>query len=120
MMSDDAEPHPSQCSNPLSSGAHGELLAGRYELAEQIGSGGMGVVRRARDTLFDPDVAIKLLKPGVPADAPAAVRFRVEAAITGQLQHPGIPPAYELGTLSNGQPFSAMKLVKGDTLRELL
>jgi serine/threonine-protein kinase len=65
----------------------------------------MGVVRRARDTL---------------ADAPAAVRFRVEAAITGQLQHPGIPPPYEVGTLPNGQPFLAMKLVKGDTLRELL
>jgi serine/threonine protein kinase len=80
----------------------------------------MGVVRRARDTVFNRDVAIKLLKAEVSADSLAATRFRVESAITGQLQHPGIPPAYDLGTLPNGQPFLAMKLVKGDTLRDLL
>ncbi|MCL6503968.1 MAG: serine/threonine-protein kinase, partial [Pirellulales bacterium] len=100
--------------------ARTELLAGRYELAEQIGAGGMGVVRQARDTMFGRDVAVKLLRPDVPADSPAATRFHTEATITGRLQHPGIPPAYELGTLSNGQPFLAMKLVKGQTLRQLL
>jgi tetratricopeptide (TPR) repeat protein len=100
--------------------ARTELLAGRYELGEQIGAGGMGVVHQARDTMFGRDVAIKLLRPEVPAELPAATRFHNEATITGRLQHPGIPPAYELGTLSNGQPFLAMKLVKGQTLRQLL
>ncbi|MCL6502511.1 MAG: serine/threonine-protein kinase [Pirellulales bacterium] len=120
MASDDSAPRPSECASSLSAAAQGKLLAGRYELAEQLGAGGMGVVRRARDMLFNRDVAVKLLKPEVPADAPAATRFHFEATITGQLQHPGIPPAYELGTASNGQPFLAMKLVKGETLRDLL
>ncbi len=96
------------------------ILADRYELGEVIGEGGMGTVHKARDRRIDRDVAVKLLKPGVPADSPAATRFLVEAQITGQLQHPGIPPVYELGTLPDGQPFLAMKLVKGRTLRELL
>ncbi|MCL6501132.1 MAG: serine/threonine protein kinase [Pirellulales bacterium] len=120
MASDDPLPPESGYESSQLLAAQTELLAGRYEPAEEIGAGGMGVVRRARDTLFDRDVAVKLLEPEVPADAPAAVRFRVEAAITGHLPHPGIPPAYEVGTLPNGQPFLAMKLVKGDTLRELL
>jgi tetratricopeptide (TPR) repeat protein len=96
------------------------VLAGRYELAERIGAGGMGVVHRAHDTVFGRDVAVKLLNRDVPADSVAATRFRAEARITGQLQHPGVPPAYDLGTLPNGQPFLAMKLVKGQTLHELL
>ncbi|MCL6502734.1 MAG: protein kinase [Pirellulales bacterium] len=120
MASDDTLPPPSECANPLSPAAQTELRAGRYELAEPIGAGGMGVVRRARDTLFDRNVAVKLLKPEVAADSAGAVRFHFEAPITGKLQHPGIPPAYYLGTLPNAQPFLAMKLLKGDTLRDLL
>ncbi|MCL6503416.1 MAG: tetratricopeptide repeat protein [Pirellulales bacterium] len=120
MAPDDPGPRPTAFASSPSTAAQTELLAGRYELAEQIGAGGMGVVRRARDTVFNRDVAIKLLKAEVSADSLAATRFRVESAITGQLQHPGIPPAYDLGTLPNGQPFLAMKLVKGATLRDLL
>jgi serine/threonine protein kinase len=96
------------------------LLAARYELGELIGEGGMGVVRRARDLALDREVAVKLLKPGVPADSSAAARFVGEAKVTGQLQHPGIPAVHELGTLADGQPFLAMKLVKGQTLAALL
>src|SRR5262249_23061914 len=47
-------------------------------------------------------------------------RFREEAQITGQLQHPGIPPVHEVGTLPDGRPFLAMKLIKGRTLAQLL
>ena len=116
------EPPPRLPSNPdhEESLTWSGLLAGRYELLETIGTGGMGVVRRARDTHFDRDVAVKLLKHDLLADSPTATRFRVEARITGQLQHPGIPPVYEIGTLPNGQPFLAMKLVKGRTLSDLL
>jgi serine/threonine protein kinase len=96
------------------------LMAGRYELGQIIGEGGMGIVYRARDRALDREVAVKLVKPGVPASAPVVARFVGEATVTGQLQHPGIPPVHELGTLADGQPFLAMKLVKGRTLRELL
>lgn len=103
-----------------------EALANRpgqvpgYELLEEIGRGGMGVVYRARDARLDRDVAVKLLGERVAADAGAASRFLVEARITGQLQHPGIPAVHELGTLPDGRPFLAMKLVKGQTLQALL
>src|SRR5262249_41448568 len=46
--------------------------------------------------------------------------FLEEAQVCGQLQHPGVPPVHELGTLPDGRPFFAMKLVKGHTLAELL
>jgi hypothetical protein len=61
----------------------GDLLASRYELGEIIGEGGMGMVRRAHDRSLDREVAVKLLKAGVPADSPAAARFVGEAKVTG-------------------------------------
>jgi tetratricopeptide (TPR) repeat protein len=96
------------------------LLAGRYVLGELIGEGGMGVVHLARDTALDREVAVKRLRPGLPANSPAVARFLFEAKLTGQLQHPGIPAVHELGSLADGQPFLAMKLVKGQTLQDLL
>jgi hypothetical protein len=91
-----------------------------YELLEEVGRGGMGVVYRGRDVRLNREVAIKFLRADCPADSAARVRFVTEAQITGQLQHPGIPPVHELGTLLDGRPFLAMKLVKGRTLHELL
>ncbi len=82
-----------------------------YELLDEIGLGGMGVVYRARDAALDRDVAVKLLSDRYPADAPAAQRFLSEARITGQLQHPGIPAVHQVGTLADGPPFLAMKLI---------
>src|SRR5581483_10066840 len=61
-----------------------------------------------------------LLREDYPADSAVRARFVAEAQITGQLQHPGIPAVHELGTLPDGRPFLAMKLVKGRTLHELL
>src|SRR5437660_1208754 len=91
-----------------------------YELLEAVGAGGMGVVYRAREIAFDRDVAVKLLQDRYPADSPAARRFLDEARITGQLQHPAIPPVHHIGTLPDGRPFLAMKLIQGDTLADLL
>src|SRR5262245_15676800 len=91
-----------------------------YELSAEIGGGGMGVAYKARDLSLDRDVAIKLLQDGYPADSSIARRFAVEARITAQLQHPGIPPVHQLGTLPDGRPFLAMKLIKGSTLDHLL
>ena len=86
-----------------------------YELLEEIGRGGMGVVWRARDLALGRDVAVKLLAERHPLDSPAGQRFLSEARITGQLQHPGIPAAHQVGHLLDGRPFLAMKLIKGPT-----
>jgi formylglycine-generating enzyme required for sulfatase activity len=87
---------------------------GRYELLEEIARGGMGAVYRAADAAFGRVVAVKVLLDGLGAGA--ARRFADEARITGQLQHPAIPPVHDLGTLPDGRPFLAMKLVRGRTL----
>ena len=86
----------------------------RYVLGEEIARGGMGVVYRATDATFDRPVAVKVLL------GDASRRFADEARITGQLQHPAIPPVHDLGTLPDGTPFLAMKLIKGQTLDRLL
>ncbi len=91
-----------------------------FELREGVGRGGMGVVYRARDLALDRDVAVKVLHPDSPAGGPAARRFVAEAKVTAGLQHPGIPPVYHVGTLPDGRPFLAMKLIKGQTLDALL
>jgi serine/threonine protein kinase len=92
----------------------------RYVLGELIAGGGMGVVYRATDTVLGREVAIKVLHDRYAPDSAAAQRFADEARIAGQLQHPNIPAVHDLGSLSDGRPFLAMKLIKGQTLDELL
>jgi tetratricopeptide (TPR) repeat protein len=94
--------------------------AGRYEVEGEIARGGMGAVLRARDTDLGRTLALKVLLEGRRGQPEVERRFREEAQITGQLQHPGIPPVHEVGTLPDGRPFFAMKLVKGRTLADLL
>jgi WD40 repeat protein/serine/threonine protein kinase len=91
-----------------------------YELLDEVGRGGMGVVYRARDLALGRDVAVKLLADRYPLNSPAAERFVNEARITGQLQHPGIPAVHQVGRLPDGRPFLAMKLIKGCTLETIL
>ena len=94
-------------------------IAGRYEVGAEIARGGMGAVYSAVDRAFDREVAVKLVREEF-VGTDAAKRFFVEARITGQLQHPGIPPIHEVGTLPDGRPYLVMKLVKGRTLSDLL
>ncbi len=91
-----------------------------YELHGEIGSGGMGVVYAARDLALNRSVAVKLLRQSFPVGGSAVQRFLDEAQITGQLQHPGIPPVHQVGTLADGRPYLIMKLIKGRTLHALL
>lgn len=85
----------------------------RYTLHEEIAHGGMGVVYRATDTAFGREVAVKVLQERFAPDSAAAGRFADEARITAQLQHPNIPAVFDQGTLPDGRPFLAMKLIKG-------
>lgn len=91
----------------------------RYRLHGEIGRGGMGAVYRATDLSFGREVAVKVLLNTNAPGSGSSRRFHDEARITGQLQHPGIPAAHDLGTLPDGRPFLAMKLIKGVTLDEL-
>ena len=91
-----------------------------YEILSELGRGGMGVVYRALDVRMNRNVAVKLLQTSFPPSSPAARRFVEEAKITGQLQHPGIPPVHQVGKLPDGRPYLVMKLIEGHTLDRLL
>jgi Flp pilus assembly protein TadD len=94
--------------------------AGRYAILAEIARGGMGVVYRAHDPSVNRDVAVKVLKERFRYQPTATGRFLEEGQITGQLQHPGIPAVHEIGSLPDGSPFLAMKLIRGVTLAERL
>ncbi|HEV8060990.1 MAG TPA: protein kinase [Gemmataceae bacterium] len=91
-----------------------------FEIEQEIGRGGMGIVYSARDLALDRDVAVKVLQSNLDPNGSTAHRFVDEARITGQLQHPGIPAIHQTGVLPDGRPFLAMKLIKGRTLHDLL
>jgi eukaryotic-like serine/threonine-protein kinase len=93
---------------------------GRYQFFGELARGGMGAVFKGRDTILNRNLAVKVLLEEHRARPHIAHRFVEEAQIGGQLQHPGIVPVYELGTLPDGRPFFTMKLVKGRTLGEML
>lgn len=90
-------------------------LGDRYEVTGRLGRGGMGVVYAARDRTLDRDVAVKVLD-SADADGDAARRLRDEAKILGRLEHPGIVPVHDAGTLADGRVFYVMKLVRGARL----
>jgi len=92
---------------------------GKYEVLEELGSGAMGVVYKARDPIINRLVALKKIKANV-ADSPALLeRFYREAQSAGSLQHPNIVTIYEMGE-EDGVPFIAMQLVDGQNLGNLI
>jgi serine/threonine protein kinase len=96
-----------------------ELIAGRYELEELVGSGGNSSVYRARDTLLERDVALKILHEHHLDDADYVERFRREARTVAQLSHPNIVTVIDRGD-SDGRPFIVFEYVDGDTLDQLV
>src|SRR6516225_6625892 len=116
----DATCDPRVDTEPTGQGQVAPAAPAGFELLEEVGRGGMGVVYRARDLALDREVAVKLLRNEFPPGSAYAIRFLDEARITGQLQHPGIPAVYEVGVLPDGRPFLAMKLIRGQTLDELI
>ena len=84
----------------------------RYSIGEQLGRGGMGVVYRAHDSELQRDVAMKVLSLG---DTDAE-RMRREARVLARIEHPGIVPIHDVGTLEDGRVFYTMKLVRGARL----
>jgi serine/threonine protein kinase len=92
----------------------------RYDLLQEVGQGGIGVVFRGRDRLLGRELAVKVLRAAYRDNADARRRFAEEARVGSQLQHPAIVPVYELGRFGDGRPYLTMKLVEGHTLAALL
>ncbi|UXY14672.1 protein kinase [Chitiniphilus purpureus] len=93
-----------------------------YQILDRLGKGAMGVVYRARDTRLERDVALKVLEVSSLEEQDAAsyaARLLQEARSAARLNHPGIITVYDCGTW-NGQPYLAMELVEGRSLKALL
>jgi serine/threonine-protein kinase len=96
------------------------VVDGKYRVDAVIGRGGMGAVFRARDLRLDRDVAVKVVRADLMADADSLARFQREAQIVARLQHPGIVTVFDYGTLPQGPAFLVMEFVAGEDLRHLL
>ena len=97
----------------------GQLLAGRYELQDVAGSGGMSSVYRARDTVLERMVAIKILHDHFSDDPEYVERFRREARALAQLNHPNIVTVIDRGEFE-GRQFIVFEHVEGENLKELI
>src|SRR5688572_16819727 len=87
-----------------------------FDILEQLGQGGMGVVYKARDVRLDRLVAMKFLPPHLLADADAEQRFLREAKAASALDHPNICTVYEIDETDDGRAFIAMAFLEGETL----
>lgn len=97
----------------------GKTLAGRYEILESVGEGGMATVYKARCNLLNRYVAIKVLKDEFSKDAEFVKRFRAEAQSAASLTHPNIVSVYDVGE-ENGVNYIVMELLTGDTLKDYI
>lgn len=96
------------CSEP-------DLAGTRYRLLERVARGGMGVVYAAQDEMLERRVALKVLDVPDP-DGGLASRLNREARVLARLEHPGIVPVHDVGTLIDGRVFYTMKFVEGQRL----
>ncbi len=112
---DDTPTAPSNATALLARPTH--VDAGRYEISDLLGSGGMGDVWLALDRRIGREVAVKVARP---ADAEDVARFLREARVQGQLDHPAVVPVHDLGSREDGSAFFTMKRVRGDTLATII
>src|SRR4051812_14132352 len=97
----------------------GELIAGRYELEELVGKGGMSTVYRAKDRLLERTVAIKLLHEHYSRDDDYVERFRREARAAARLSHPNIVTVIDRGE-ADGRQFIVFEYIDGQNLKQLV
>lgn len=97
----------------------GMIIQNRYEIIEEVGSGGMSVVYKAKCHVLNRYVAMKVLKPEFADDTSFVNKFRIEAQSAAGLSHPNIVNVYDVGE-ENGFYYIVMELVEGITLKEYI
>jgi beta-lactam-binding protein with PASTA domain/tRNA A-37 threonylcarbamoyl transferase component Bud32 len=97
----------------------GQLLGNRYEIIAKLGSGGMAHVYRARCTVLNRIVTVKVMRKELAEDKDFVHRFQIEAQAVALLSHPNIVSIYDVGE-ENGLPYLVMEYVEGDNLKEII
>ena len=97
----------------------GNYIAGRYEMIEKVGNGGMATVYKAKDKVLNRFVAVKVLKEEFTTDEEFIRRFNIEAQSAAGLTHPNIVSVYDVGQ-ENGIYFIVMELIQGKTLKQII
>ncbi len=97
----------------------GETFAGRYEIIEELGRGGMGSVYRAEDTKVREEVALKLINPDVASDEQTIERFRNELKLARKIRHKNVCQMYDLGE-ADGTYYITMEYVPGEDLKSFI
>jgi tetratricopeptide (TPR) repeat protein len=105
-------------SSPLLASADPVVVPG-YEVLEELGHGGMGVVYKARQAGLNRLVALKMIRPGRRVDAQEVARLRTEAEAVARLQHPNIVQVFEVGE-AGGRPYFSLEFVPGGSLAQHL
>ena len=93
-------------------------IAGRYEIMGPIGKGAMGQVYKARDTMLDRDVALKVMVAQIADDPELKARFEREAKAVARMTHPNVVNVYDRGEQPDGSPWIVMELLKGEDLQK--
>lgn len=96
------------------------MIGGRFVLEERLGSGAMAEVYRALDRAARAQVAIKILKAAVARDPEQAARFEREAQVQGMVRHRNVAAIFGGGVTAAAEPFIALELLRGKSLRTLL
>ena len=112
-----AAPQDAFSREPRTSGPDGHSLS-NYRMLEKLGSGGMGVVYKARDERLGRPVALKFLPASLSADEEAKQRFMQEAKAASAVDHPNICSIYDIGETDDGQLFLVMPCYEGETLKQ--
>lgn len=97
----------------------GDVMAGRYEILQLLGEGGMGAVYKARDRELDRFVALKLIRRELSSNPAIVARFKQELLLSHQVTHKNVIRIYDLGD-SDGVKFITMEFVEGEDLRTLI
>ena len=97
----------------------GSLLADRYEIINKVGNGGMATVYKAKDTLLNRFVAVKILRDEFTTDQEFIKRFEAEAQAAASITHPNIVSVYDVGNQENLY-YIVMELIQGKTLKEII
>jgi serine/threonine-protein kinase len=91
---------------------------GKYDIVRPLGKGAMGQVYLARDTMLDRDVALKVMVAQIADDPELKQRFEREAKAVAKMTHPNVVTVFDLGNHTDGSPFIAMELLKGQDLQK--